>query len=273
MSTLASGTVTSTDGTVIAYDTQGDGPALVVVDGAFCHRTFGPSPTLAPLLADHFTVYTYDRRGRGDSTDTAPYDVERELDDLRALIGATGGSAHVLGISSGGILALRAAAAGLPISKLAVYEPPLVTENGRGHRPPPDAAEQLAAMIADDRRGRAVKFYLTQIIGAPAPAYYALRLMPTWPKMKAVAPSLPHDAAVFTESASTDQFARIDVPTLAISGARSPASMRAAVVAVADAVPRAEQRVLPGQSHNVSTAALAPVVREFLAPATATPAA
>lgn len=273
MPTITSGTVTSPDGTVIAYDTAGTGPALVVVDGAFCHRTFGPSPTLAPLLAEHFTVYTYDRRGRGDSTDTAPYDVERELDDLRALIGVAGDSAHVLGFSSGGILALRAAAAGLPISKLAVYEPPLVTENIRGHRPPPDAVEQLNAMVAGDRRGSAVKFYLTQVIGAPAPVFYAMRLMPTWPKMKAVAPSLPHDAAVFTEAATTTLLARVHVPTLAIGGLKSPASMRAAVAAVADAVPHARQRLLPKQSHNVSTKVLAPVVQEFLAPAAATPSA
>lgn len=260
-------TLTSPDGTTIAYDTTGAGPALILVDGAFCHRTFGPSPELAPLLADDFTVVTYDRRGRGDSSDTAPYAVERELEDLRALIAAVGGRAHLLGFSSGGILALRAAASGLPISGLAVYEPPLDTGRVEGHRAPADAVAQLTELVAADRPGAAVRYYLTQIMGAPAAVYYAMRLMPRWPMMKAAAPSLPHDAALFTaDLGRTPRYlASIDRPTLAIGGTKSPAMLRAAVRLVADAVPGAEGRLLAGQTHRVSAPVLAPVIRDQFA--------
>jgi pimeloyl-ACP methyl ester carboxylesterase len=260
-------TLTTPDGTTIAYDTTGRGPALILVDGAFCTRTFGPSPKLAPLLADQFTVVTYDRRGRGDSSDTAPYDIERELDDLRALIEVVGGSAHLLGFSSGGILALRAAAAGLPITKLAVYEPPFDTGQVEGHRVPPDAVVQLTELIAAGRRGPAVKYFLTRIMGAPAAFYYAMRLMPMWPKMKAVASSLPHDAAIVTAEAGQQPryLASIDQPILAVGGAKSSAMLQAAVRCVADGARRGEHRLLAGQTHNVSTKVLAPLIRDFFA--------
>jgi len=161
-------TLTSSDGTTIAFDRVGEGPPVILVDGAFCSRAFGPMPKLALLLADSFTVIHYDRRGRGDSGDEKPYAVEREIEDLDALIREAGGSAHVLGMSSGAVLALEAAASGLGIASLALWEPPFVAVSDSGHRAPEDSVARLTRMIADDRRGEAVRFYLTQVMGAPA---------------------------------------------------------------------------------------------------------
>ena len=144
--------VKSSDGATITYDRTGSGPVVILVDGAFCSRAFGPMPKLTPLLADHFTVIHHDRRGRGESGDTKPYSVERELEDLDALIQVAGGSAHVLGLSSGAALALIAAASGLPIMKLAMYEPPFVAVSPSAHRAPVDSVERLARLIEEGRR-------------------------------------------------------------------------------------------------------------------------
>jgi pimeloyl-ACP methyl ester carboxylesterase len=257
-------TVTSRDGATIAYDRTGAGPPVIPVDGAFCSRAFGPMPKLAPLLAGDFTVIHYDRRGRGDSGDPKPYAVEREVEDLDAAIRAAGGSARVLGISSRAVLALKAAASGLPVAKLAIYEPPFVAVSDSGHRAPADSVERLARMIADGRRGEAVKYYLTQVIGAPRAMYYGLRLTPTWQKMKAVAPSLPHDAAVMGDFLPlSEELASFGVPTLVLGGEKSPVALREAVRAAADAIPGARRRMLEGQPHNVSVKVLAPVLSEF----------
>src|SRR5687768_16696182 len=149
--------VISRDGTHIAYDQTGEGPPLILVDGAFCSRTFGPMPKLASLLAPHFSVITYDRRGRGDSGDTPHYAVDREIEDLEALITAAGGSAFVFGMSSGAVLSLRGVAWGLKIKKLAIYEPPFVVDRKNGHQPPSDHTEHITKLIASDRRSDAVK--------------------------------------------------------------------------------------------------------------------
>lgn len=258
--------VTSGDGTAIAFDRSGDGPPVILVDGAFCSRAFGPMPKLAPLLAERFTVINYDRRGRGDSGDAVTYAVEREIEDLDALIREAGGSAHVLGISSGAVLALEAAVSGLGITSLAMYEPPFVAVSDSGHRAPEDSVARLTQMIADDRPGEAVKFYLTQVMGAPRIMYYGMRVMPWWPKMKAVAPSLPYDAEVMGDFLPPgERLASFAVPTLVLGGEKSPAALREAARAAADAVPDATFRVLEGQGHNVSTKALAPVLAEFFA--------
>src|ERR1700730_5167907 len=149
--------ILSKDGTAIAFDRLGEGPPIILVDGAFCTRTFGPMPKLAPLLAEHFTVLTYDRRGRGESGDTAPYAVQREIEDLEALIKEAGGSAFVFGISSGAILGLEAAAQRVNIRKMALYEPPVIVD-GSGHHPSADSQAQLRTFIAENHRGDAVKF-------------------------------------------------------------------------------------------------------------------
>jgi pimeloyl-ACP methyl ester carboxylesterase len=178
--------VISTDGTAIAFDRTGTGPAIILVDGALCSRGFGPMPKLAPLLAPHFTVFTYDRRGRGDSGNTAPYAVAREVEDIDALIKEAGGSALVFGHSSGAALALEAAASGLSITKLGLYEPPFMVDE-HGPRPPADHQAQLERLISAGRRGDAVKFFLSDMVNVPAIFVFIMQLTPAWSKLKAVA--------------------------------------------------------------------------------------
>ena len=255
--------VLSRDGTVIAFERSGVGPALILVDGALCSRAFGPMPKLAPLLAREFTVFMYDRRGRGDSGNTLPYARAREVEDIDALIQAAGGSAFVLGLSSGGALALEAAASGLAITKLAVYEPPFVAEGAACAEA--DHQAELERRIAAGGRGEAVKYFMRKMVGVPAIFVVLMRLMPgVWRKLEAVAHTLPYDAAVMGDfSAPTTRLASIRVPTLAIGGAKTDARLKRAVRVVADAVPRAQHRTLAGQTHNVKPEILAPVVAQF----------
>jgi pimeloyl-ACP methyl ester carboxylesterase len=159
--------VVSKDGTTIAVDQSGKGQPIILVDGAFCSRSLGPMSKLAPLLAQHFTVFTHDRRGRNDSGDTAPYAVEREFEDLEALINEAGGTAFVFGMSTGTVLALKAVASGLNIKKLALYEPPFMVDDS-GHRPPADHEAQLTQLLSSGRRGDVVKFFMTKVMGMPA---------------------------------------------------------------------------------------------------------
>lgn len=255
--------VTSKDGTTIAYDKTGSGPSVIVFDGAFCSRNFGPTPKLVPHLASHFTVFAYDRRARGDSGDTKPYAVEREIEDLETMIKEAGGSAFVFSISSGAILALRAASRGLSIRKLAVYEPPFMVGNLK-HRPPPDHTEQLTKLIAAARLSEAIKYYLTKVIGMPAIIPAIMQLLPVWSKMKANARSLPYDSSVCGDfTLPTEQLASITIPTLVMAGDKSQEMLRNSMQAVADIIPGSRRRVLTGQTHNVSGKALAPVLTEF----------
>jgi len=257
-------TVISRDGTAIAYDQSGHGPPVILVDGALCSRAFGPMPKLAPLLAKHFTVINYDRRGRNESGDTAPYAVEREVEDLAALINEAGESAYVLGLSSGAALALAAASTGLNIKKLALYEPPYVANANGGHQPPPDSQAHLKRLISDGRRSDAVKFFMTKMVGAPAFVAIIMPFTPVWKKLKDAAHTLPYDAAVMGDfTVPAKRVASVAVPTLVMGGGKSPAGLRHAVDAVADAVPNAKRRMLKGQTHNVALKVLAPVVEEF----------
>ncbi|HYS80965.1 MAG TPA: alpha/beta hydrolase [Anaeromyxobacteraceae bacterium] len=260
--------VRSRDGTTIAYDRLGGGeggPAVILVDGAFCSRAFGPMPKLAPLLARDFTVFMYDRRGRGDSGDTAPYAVEREIDDLDALIREAGGSAFVYATSSGAALALEAAASRLSIKKLALYEAPFMVGTP-AHVPPGDHQSQLVRLIAEGRRGDAVKYYMKDIMGMPALLVMLFRVLPMWSKLKAVAPSLPYDSAIMGDfSLPTRRAASLRTPTLVISGEKSMPVLRDAAQALSDTIPGAQLRTLPGQTHNVAAATLAPVLKEFFA--------
>jgi len=262
--------VRSKDGTAIVYERYGRGPALILVDGALCSRVFGPSPKLAPLLARHFTVFAYDRRGRGDSGDTPPYAPARELEDIAALLEAAGGSACVLGLSSGGALALAAAASGLPVTKVVAYEPPYVDDSGqRGG----DAYEgHLTRLIVDGHRGAAVKYFMKDMVGAPAPLVVMLRLMPwIWRKLEAAAPTLPYDAAVMTAfRIPREHFASIRVPTLVMNGGKTDPRLREAAQAIADVVPSARHRELAGQTHNVKPGVLIPAVVDFLTAPVAT---
>lgn len=252
----------SRDGTPIAYERSGQGPALILVDGALCSRGFGTSPKLAPLLAMRFDVVTYDRRGRGESGDTLPYGREREVEDIAALVQAVGAPAFLLGLSSGAALALQAAATLGPASirKVAAYEPPYVQENGQ-----PSGADheaQLAKLIAASDRGGAVRYFMRSMVGVPAPAVFLMRLMPwIWRKLKAVAHTLPYDAAVMDGfQVPVERLATIAVPTLVMHGGKTDARLVRAARSVAEAIPGARHQVLPGQTHNVSPSVLVPAV-------------
>lgn len=191
---MAVSKILSSDGVAIAYDRVGQGPPLILVGGAFSYRAFPGLVELAELLSQHFTVINYDRRGRGDSGDTTPYAVEREVDDLDALIRHVGGAASVWGLSSGAVLALRAAAHGLAINRLALYEPPFVVGDSR--RPPADHQAQLTRLVAAGRRSAAAKYFMRRVSGVPAVFMVGLPFLPLWSRFKAVAHTLPYDAAV-----------------------------------------------------------------------------
>jgi len=261
--------VRSKDGTLIAYERSGAGPALILVDGALCSRSFGPSPKLAPLLARHFTVYAYDRRGRGLSGDTPPYAPAREIEDIAALVETAGGSASLVGLSSGGALSLEAAASGLPVAKVVAYEPPYVDDSGQ--RGGGAHEGQLTRLIADGDRSGAVKYFMKDMVGVPAAFVMMMRLMPwVWPKLEAVAHTLPYDAAVMTSfRIPRARFASIGVPVLVINGSKTDLRLREVAQIIATAIPGARHRELAGQTHNVKPDVLAEAAVEFLA----TPAA
>jgi pimeloyl-ACP methyl ester carboxylesterase len=256
---------TSKDRTAIAYEKSGTGPPLILVDGALCSRGFGPAPKLAPLLARHFTVYIYDRRGRGESTDTPPYQPEREIEDLAALIAVAGGSASLLGLSSGGALALEAAAAGLPIDRVVAYEPPYVDESGQ--RDATRFESELERLVSAGDRGGAVKYFMRDMVGAPGFIVVMMRLMPwIWRKLQAVAHTLPYDAAVMSGfKIPRARFAGVRTPVLVMNGTKTDARLKDAARALASTIPGAQHRELAGQTHNVSPGVLAPAVAEFLA--------
>jgi pimeloyl-ACP methyl ester carboxylesterase len=259
-------TVRSSDGTPIAYEEHGDGPPVILVDGALCHRASGPSRSLAEHLAGDFTVIAYDRRGRGDSGDTGPYAVEREVEDIQALVEAAGGWAYACGVSSGAVLALDAAERTPGIEKLALYEPPLIVDDSRPPAPA-DYAPDLDQLIASGRRGDAVRRFM-RLVGMPAVLVPLMRLMPAWSKLKAVAHTLPYDAAVMGDMQSgkplpAGRWADVEAPTLAIVGGKSPAWMHHGMQALADLLPTAELRELEGQTHMVKAKVLAPVLADF----------
>jgi pimeloyl-ACP methyl ester carboxylesterase len=257
--------VTSADGTRIAYDRAGSGPAVILVDGALCRRAFGPMSKLAALLARRFTVIRYDRRGRGDSGDAGSYAVAREVEDIAALIQAAGGSAGLFGASSGGALALEAVASGLPVTRLAAYEPPFVAEGTSA--PQPDHLAKLRQLVADERRGDAVRYFMRDMVGAPAPVVVMMQVMfPVWSKLKAVAHTLPHDATIMGSwTVPVERAALVRVPALVMNGGKTDPRLQRSSEALAAAIVGAEYRVLPGQTHNASATALAPALEQFFA--------
>jgi pimeloyl-ACP methyl ester carboxylesterase len=260
-------TMTSKDGTQIAYESKGSGPSLILVEGALGYRALGFGTQLSDLLASQFTVYTYDRRGRGESTDSRPFAVEREVEDIEALIDAAGGSAFLYGISSGACLALEAAMrVGGKIRKLALYEPPYSSEPS-ALQPWREYRQRLSQLLAADRRGEAVALFM-QFVGAPAEAIEGMRHAPIWPLFEASAPTLPYDAAAMGEDRTvpTKRAAAVTVPTLIMDGGANKVIMpfmHATAAALAKAMPRGQQRTLEGQAHDVRADALAPVLVEW----------
>ena len=254
--------VTSKDGTQIAYERLGSGPALLMIDGALCSRAFGPMPKIAALLAEHFTVYVYDRRGRGESGDTQPYGKAREVEDIQALIAAAGGSAYAAGLSSGAALALEAAASGVPIKKLAVYEPPFMVDDARHARL--DHEAKLKALVAAGERGAAVKYFMRDMVSVPAPFVWLMQLMRgTWHKLAAVAHTLPYDAAIMGDwQIPAARLSSLDTPTLAMYGGKTETRLKRAIEELVKVLPNVRQQVLPGQTHNVSAAVLVPALVE-----------
>ena len=260
-------TVRSKDGTRIAYDMQGEGPALILVDGALTKRASGSKPELARLLAEHFTVYCYDRRGRGDSEDTKPYALQREIEDIESLIDEAGGSAYLSGHSSGGCLALEATdKLGDKVKKLAIYEAPY-DDDPKAQQAWTVYRKNLADALAAGRRGDAAALFM-MLVGIPAAQIEGMRQAPFWRGMEELAPTLAYDhGGVMGDDLSVpvDLAARVSVPTLVMSGGNGAPFMHETAKTLAKAIPGAKLRTLEGQTHDVSPAALAPVLVEFFA--------
>ncbi|MER7519034.1 alpha/beta hydrolase [Streptomyces sp. NPDC126499] len=260
------GTVVSADGTTLAYELRGSGPAVVLVGGAFMTR--GDSADLAALLAERFTVLTYDRRGRGDSGDTAPYDVVREIEDLDALVeGPAGGSAMVFGMSSGAVLALEATARGSAVTRLALYEPPFVTDASRPPLPA-DYVEHLTELVAKEAYGDAVAYFLTAAVGLPGEVVAGMRQAPFWSGMEAVAHTLPYDGRIMGDTMSgrplpVDRWASVTVPVLVGSGDAGAPHMLTGARELAATSERYTLRVFPGQEHGIDPGVLAPALIDF----------
>jgi pimeloyl-ACP methyl ester carboxylesterase len=253
----------SRDGTVIAFTRSGEGPPVILVSGAFSDRSL--LAELASLLSAGCSVLNYDRRGRGESGDTLPYSVEREIEDLEAMISAAGGRACVFGGSSGAALALEAASAGLAIDKLVLYEPPYVVDDSR---PPvsPDIATQLSQLVASGRRGDAAALFMTEGAMIPPEVVAGMRSAPFWPDTESTAHTLAYDAMIMGPGNRLrgERLAAVGVPTLVIDGGASPAWIRNAAQRVTDALPNARRRTLADQGHDVAQRILAPVVVGFL---------
>ncbi len=257
--------VTSKDGTAIAFDKTGHGPAMILVSGALGDRMAAVS--LTPRLSPYFTVLAYDRRGRGDSGDTAPYAVEREVEDIEALIKEAGGSAFVYGHSSGAALALEAAAHTSGITRLALYEPPFIIDASRPPIPT-DYVSHLNELVVAGRRGEAVEYFMAKAVGVPAQIVTQMRQSPMWAGMEKVAHTLAYDGQIMGNTMAghpwqAKRWASVTMPTLVMDGGASEAWVHHTAQALVNALPNAQRRVLEGQMHNVDPAILAPVLIEF----------
>ncbi len=262
-------TVTSQDGTTIAFDKVGSGPAVILVNGAMAYRAFVPSMAqLAELLGQHFTVYNYDRRGRGDSGDTQPFAKEREMEDLQALVEDAGGTAMVFGISSGGVVSLDAAALTPGMTKVGVYEPSLIVDDSR-QPVPADYTEHLTTLAAEGKRDEAVAYFLTRAVGIPAEYIGGMKQdQATWSGMTGVAHTIAYDAAFVGnvmqgKPLPTDRWVKVTLPVLVADGGASDAWVHHAADALANVLPHASRHTLEGQTHMVDPNVLAPVIIEF----------
>ena len=259
--------VTSADGTEIAYEVHGAGPALVIVDGALCQRALGPSAGLAKALAHEFSLHAYDRRGRGESgAGAAAWSVEREIEDLAAVIDAAGGSADVVAVSSGAVLVLEAARAGLAIGRIVLYEAAFILDDT--HAPTPlDTPQRMRALVDEGRRGEAVKTFM-RLVGLPAPLVGLMRVMPAWKQLTGIAHTLPYDMAMVVpyqqgRPLPPGRYDGVVQETLVLGGAKSPGYMRNAQAGTADALPNARAELLPGQTHMLKPKVVGPVAARF----------
>ncbi len=260
--------VKSTDGTKIAFETQGSGAPLILVDGAMGSRALGFGSELAALLGKDFTVYVYDRRGRNESGDTQPYAVEREIEDIDALIADAGGSAFVYGISSGAALALEAASRlGDKVRGLALYEAPYGSPaEGDG---PDDYEPKLNRLLSQGKRGDAVDLFMS-VVGVPPDMIAGMHQSPTWPVMEATAPTLAYDAKCMNGfRIPLDRAARVQAPTLVMNGSASFPFMRPAAEQIAGSIPNAQYMELPDQRHDVDAKVIAPALADFFCTASA----
>ena len=259
--------VISKDGTTIAFDRSGKGPALILVGGTLEQRSMETDTAklaALPLLAQHFTIFHYDRRGRGDSTDTQPYAVEREIEDLEALIDEAGGSAFVSGISSGAALAMEAAIKlGDKIKKLAMYEAPY-SDDPAYRQAAKEFKRQLKEALTQGRRGDVVGLFI-MFLGGTADQLDGIRQLPMWPMWEAIAPTIAYEMEIVGEDASVpiQKAARVAAPTLVMAGAKSEPSAHITAKALAKAMLHAKYRALEGQGHEVAPEGLAPVLIEF----------
>ena len=248
------GMTTSRDGTSLAFDRSGHGPPVILVVGAFNSRTTGAP--LAASLAARFTVFTYDRRGRGESGDTLPYSVDREIEDLDAVIRLTGEPAAVFGYSSGAVLALRAAARGVPITKLALYEPPPVQ--------PASHASELAALIASGRRGDAVEYFQRELVRIPEAIVAQFRRAPFRCALEAMAHTLVYEATILADDAhSAELNASVRQATLVIAGGVSPPVMRETAAALGRSLPDGRSLIIDGATHDLVPGLLGPALERF----------
>ncbi|MBA3737050.1 MAG: alpha/beta hydrolase [Actinobacteria bacterium] len=260
--------VTSKDGTTIAFDRSGEGPSIVIVGGALSDRS--GAAAVASHLARRFTVIAYDRRGRGDSGDTAPYAVDREVEDIEALIVEVGGRAAVVGHSSGAVLALEAARS-YPdrITKLALYEPPLIVDDSRVPLPE-DFVTRIDALISEGRPGDAVAYFLTTGPGMPAEVVAGMRQEPVWSSFESIARTLAYDGTIVRDAtggspAPLRRWASVGVTTLVMDGGASPDWIRNAALALTEVLPDAQRRTLEGQDHGPDPKLLAPALEAFFA--------
>lgn len=260
--------VTSKDGTQIGYSVVGSGPAIVLVDGAMCWREMGPATPLAKELEDSFTVYTYDRRGRGESGDTKPYSTQREVEDLQAMIEAAGGSVKIYAISSGVALALETANSTPGITGMVLYEAPIFTDNTR--KPvPTDYVQRMDQLVAEGDNAGAVKHFMQKGIGVPWFALLMMQAFGMFRKMAPVGPTLPYDTAFVTpfwtyRPLPPNRWPNATMPVLSIGGSKSDTWMQNAQKAIAANLPNARHKTLEGQNHMVSATAIAPIIKEFL---------
>jgi pimeloyl-ACP methyl ester carboxylesterase len=254
--------LTSRDGTRIGYDRLGDGPPLVLVCGGSVDRMSNAG--LAQLLAATFTVFNFDRRGRGDSGDTQPYAVEREFEDIAAVIAAAGGPVGLYGTSSGAALALQAVAHGADVSWLALWEPPYFTDPDDARRPPADTVQQYERMVAEGRRGDAAAYFMGTVVGMPPEFVAFARTQPWWAGQEAIAHTLAYDGRIMGDYLAPLALAEtVTVPTLVMVGGASFPFMRTTAEALANALPEGRLQVLEGQEHNVADDAMAAALRGF----------